>query len=615
SGALNDIDVSKLTLTGQGGATYTLTSSNVELDSATQFTVALNATDQINVEGLLNKNGTTSVDATTYNFAAAADWNPAQTGNADATGNAITVSNVQTPTITSATYDASAGTLTVTGSNLVKTSGATNDINASKLTFTGEGGTTYSLTDSSNVEITSGTAFTITLSSTDKAAVNPIINKNGTSSTSATTYNLAASDDWNSVIGNTDISDATGNGITVSNVAAPVITSATYDASTGLLVIAGTGFLESSGTANDIDVSKFTFTGEGSTIYTLTDSADVEITSGTAFTITLSSIDKAAVNQIINKNGTSSTSGTTYNLAAAEDWAAGANSAATVADLTGNGITASNVAAPSITSATYNASSGALVVTGNNFLTASGSANDIVANKFTFTGQGGATYTLTNTPNVDITSGTAFTITLSATDKAAINPILNKNGTSSTDATTYNLAAAEDWAAGADAAVTVVDATGNGITINGAITVGNITYGPVVAQPIPTLSGPMFVVLGLLLAIIAFRALRAHSAGRPLASITAAGIFALSATSGNQLIQYAQAIMPALTFDNSTGGTLNVGVVGEHQVLNNSGQPQRVISVTATPPAIDSPTSQQPRCVAGLTVQINATCYVNFTPG
>ncbi|MDP3662430.1 MAG: DUF4214 domain-containing protein, partial [Nitrosomonas sp.] len=39
SGALNDIDVSKLTLTGQGGATYTLTSSNVELDSATQFTV------------------------------------------------------------------------------------------------------------------------------------------------------------------------------------------------------------------------------------------------------------------------------------------------------------------------------------------------------------------------------------------------------------------------------------------------------------------------------------------------------------------------------------------------------------------------------------------------
>jgi hypothetical protein len=46
---------------------------------------------------------------------------------------------------------------------------------------------------------------------------------------------------------------------------------------------------------------------KAATTYTLTDSADVEITSGTAFTVTLSSTDKAAVNQIINKNGTSST--------------------------------------------------------------------------------------------------------------------------------------------------------------------------------------------------------------------------------------------------------------------------------------------------------------------
>ncbi|MDP3664253.1 MAG: DUF4214 domain-containing protein [Nitrosomonas sp.] len=461
---MNDIDVSKLTLTGQGGATYTLTSSNVELDSATQFTVALNATDQTNVEGLLNKNGTSSVGATTYNIAAAADWNPAQTGNADATGNAITVSNVQTPVITSATYDASTGSLTVTGSNLVKASGATNDIDASKLTFTGEGSATYTLTDSADVEITSGTAFTVTLSSTDKAAVNQIINKNGTSSTGATTYNLAAADDWNTVIGNTDISDATGNGITVSNVAAPTITSATYDASTGALVVTGTGFLNLSGATNDIDVSKFTFTGEGGTTYTLTDSADVEITSGTAFTVTLSSTDKSEVNQIVNKNGTSSTGATTYNLAAAEDWAAGADASVNVVDATGNGITASNVATPAITSATYDASTGTLIITGTGFLKSSGAANDIDVSKFTFTGEGGTTYTLTDSADVEITSGTAFTVTLSSTDKAAVNQMINKNGTSSTSGTTYNLAAAEDWAAGASAAVTVADLTGNGIT-------------------------------------------------------------------------------------------------------------------------------------------------------
>ncbi|MBV6447513.1 DUF4214 domain-containing protein [Nitrosomonas sp.] len=469
-GATNDINVSKLTLTGQGGATYTLTSSNVELDSATQFTVTLNAADQLNVEGLLNKNGTSSVGGTTYNIAAAADWNPAQSGNADTTGNGVTVSNVQTPTITSATYDASTGTLTVTGSNLVKASGATNDIDASLLTFTGEGGSTYTLTDTSDVEITSGTAFAITLSATDKAAVNQIINKNGASSTGGTTYNLAAADDWNTVIGNTDISDTTGNAITVSNVATPTITSATYNDSTGALVVTGTGFLKLNGANNDIIASKFTFTGEGGSTHTLTNTADVEITSGTAFTITLSIADKIAINQIINKNGTSSTGGTTYNLAAAEDWAAGADAAVVVEDTTGNGITASNVATPTITSATYDASTGTLAVTGTGFLKLDGATNDIVANKFTFTGEGGSTYTLTDSSNVETTSGTAFTITLSATDKAAVNQIVNKNGTSSTGGTTYNLAAAEDWAAGADAAVVVADTTGNGITASNVAT-------------------------------------------------------------------------------------------------------------------------------------------------
>lgn len=477
-GAANDIDVTKLTLTGQGGTTYTLTSANVEITSASGFTVTLNAADQTHVEGLLNKNGTSSIDATTFNIAAAADWNPSQTGNADTTGNGITVSNVQTPTITSATYDASTGALVVTGTNFVNANGAANDITANKFTFTGEGGTTYTLTDSSNVEITSGTAFTITLSATDKAAINQISNKNGTSSTGGTTYNLAAADDWNTVIGNADISDATGNGITISNVAVPTITSATYDASTGALVVTGTGLLKLNGATNDIDASKLTFTGEGGATYTLTDSANVEITSGTAFTLTLSATDKAAINQIVNKNGTSSTSATTYNLAAAENWAAGADAAVVVADLTGNGITASNVAVPTITSATYDASTGALAVTGTDFLSLSGATNDIDASKLTFTGEGGATYTLTDSADVEVTSGTAFTVTLSATDKAAINQIVNRNGTSSTNATTYNLAAAEDWAAGADAAVVVADLTGNGITASNVAvpTITSVAY-------------------------------------------------------------------------------------------------------------------------------------------
>src|SRR6266404_5191184 len=144
----------------------------------------------------------------------------------------------------------------------------------------------------------------------------------------------------------------------------PTITSATYDASSGALVVTGTGLTHLTGATNDIVANKFTLTGEGGSTYPLTNTANVETTSGTSFTLTLSATDKAAINQIFNKNGTSSTGATTYNLAAAEDWSAGADAAVVVADTTGNGITVSNVAVPTITSATYNAATGALTVTG-----------------------------------------------------------------------------------------------------------------------------------------------------------------------------------------------------------------------------------------------------------
>ena len=339
----DSIDPTKLTLTGQGGSTvaYTLTSSPVTASSATSFTVTLNTTDKLNINGLLNKDGTSAYDATTYNLAAAANWDSSVSAAADLTGNGITVSNVQSPTITLATFDASTGVLNVSGANLAKQPGASSDISVSKLTVTGEGGDTYTLT-TGDVGIISATAFSITLNASDKSALGMILNKNGASSTGGTTYNLAAADDWNTVISG-DIADAT-NGLIVSNVALPAITSATYNASAGIMVVTGTGFLSRSGSANDIEANTFTVTGQGGATYTFTNTANVDISSGTSFTLTLSAVDRAGVNAILNKDGTSSTGGTTYNLAAADHWAAGANYAVNVADLTGNGITVSDVA-------------------------------------------------------------------------------------------------------------------------------------------------------------------------------------------------------------------------------------------------------------------------------
>ena len=333
------IDPSKLTLTGQGGATYTLTSPSTTASSSTAFSITLNAADKLAINGLLNKNGTSAVGGTTFNLAAAANWDSTASAPADLTGNGVTVSNVTAPSITSATYDASTHVLTVTGSNLVGVSGAGNDITVSKLTMYGEGGNSYTLT-SSNVEVSSATSFSVTLNATDRAQVEVMLNRNGTTSTGGTTYNLQADDDWNSVVTGGDISDV-ANGITVSNVAVPTITSATYNSTSGQLVITGTGFLTLSGIGNDVVASKLTLTGEGGATYTLTDTVDVDVSSGTSATLILSATDKAAINALLNKNGSASTDSTTYNLAAAEDWNAGAAAAVVIADLTGNGITVS----------------------------------------------------------------------------------------------------------------------------------------------------------------------------------------------------------------------------------------------------------------------------------
>ncbi len=246
--------------------------------------------------------------------------------------------------------------------------------------------------------------------------------------------------------------------------AKPVIASATYNANTKVLTATGTNFLALTGATNDILVSKLTLKAEAGTTRTLA-AADVEITSATAFSVTLNAADQTALNTLINKNGTSSTGGTTYNLALADGWAAGEDASINTAQTT-IPVTVSNVAVPTITSATYNAGTRVLTVTGTGFLAIAGSTNDIIANKLAFKGNGGVGYTLTDTPNGEVTSSTSFTLTLSTTDKAGVYFLLNKNGTSSADGTTYNLAGAEDWNAGADAAVSIADFFNNALTVS-----------------------------------------------------------------------------------------------------------------------------------------------------
>jgi hypothetical protein len=74
TGANNDIDISKLTITGEGGTSYTLTSANVDITNGTSFTVALNAADKAAMRSIVYNKGTQTNTGTIYNLAAAKGW-------------------------------------------------------------------------------------------------------------------------------------------------------------------------------------------------------------------------------------------------------------------------------------------------------------------------------------------------------------------------------------------------------------------------------------------------------------------------------------------------------------------------------------------------------------
>ena len=213
----DSIDTSKLSITGQGGS-YTLTSPQVTAASGTAFSISLNAADKLALGGVLDNNGASAVSGAAFNLSAALNWDASRPSGQDLAGNPVTVSNVQAPSITGATYDATTHVLTVTGSNLVATLGAANDITVAKLALRGEGGVSHTLATTGNVEVTSATAFSVTLAGADVAAIAALFNRNGTASSGGATYQLTAGDDWNSVIGNTNTGVA-GVAVAVSNVA------------------------------------------------------------------------------------------------------------------------------------------------------------------------------------------------------------------------------------------------------------------------------------------------------------------------------------------------------------------------------------------------------------
>ena len=116
---------------------------------------------------------------------------------------------------------------------------------------------------------------------------------------------------------------------------------------------------------------------------------------------------------------------------------------------------------PKIVSAVLDGSTGVLTVSGSNFVAKAGDANDIDVSKLAIVAKNSESISLSDTSNVEITSPTSFTVNLAPATIAKLESVVDKNGTKASDNTVYNLAASEDWAAGAATDSEVADLVGN----------------------------------------------------------------------------------------------------------------------------------------------------------
>lgn len=329
-----DIDATKITITGNGGAALSHildVTSNVNILSSTNFSIILNAPEKAIVDAILNRNGLVAWDGTAYRIDFAETWNA---GTGVSTFSTIEVSGVVSPEIASANFSFGDGRLTITGNALKSLLGINNDIDVTRLTIS-NGTSSYTLTNASSSGDLNASSIIVYLSGIDKAMVNYILNRDGVNAESGTPYNLSANDGWNGL----SEPDLTLNTITVTGYQKPQISNVTYNASSGILKAIGSFFAAVAGANNDVDITKIQIYGYGPASYTLALAANPDVTDENNFEILLTGNDKTQADILLNRNGLIAWDETVYSLNLAEAW----NCAITGIVDNGNAINVSNV--------------------------------------------------------------------------------------------------------------------------------------------------------------------------------------------------------------------------------------------------------------------------------
>ncbi len=149
---------------------------------------------------------------------------------------------------------------------------------------------------------------------------------------------------------------------------------------------------------------------------------------------------------------------------------------------------------------------------------------------------------------------------------------------------------------------------------------GQLIYGANALAPtaIPTLGGVTLVILGLLLAVVAFRSIKTN--GQQLMSI---GFIALAITasySGVELVREAKAADLPIPLDNPAGGNVQFSGVNYNIFNNTTTVMLQVQSVTTDLAACDAyPTGnafpEGPECAAGIGLAAGESCVIDCIGG
>lgn len=119
--------------------------------------------------------------------------------------------------------------------------------------------------------------------------------------------------------------------------------------------------------------------------------------------------------------------------------------------------------------------------------------------------------------------------------------------------------------------------------------------------------------MALLLAVIAFRALRGRVNNRLLSNMALAGGAVAATVAGQGLLQEVKAAYYSeYEMTSRSGGTIT-GTNGL-EIINNSGVPQQIKAITPSNSSVEvrSPSSQSPQCMVNSIVATGNRCYVDF---